>query len=180
MARHLPWMQDWARKHLPPHKEEDAVHEAFMGVLHNACTLEPQVPLSGYLFGFLRIAVLRALRALSRRCGEPSEDEPRDTLAGASPSPEAALLTLSSHAQLVEALDQSCSLREQEVIHFTLEGQDDRIIASALEIQEGHVRVLHHRAMAKLHQALTSSPAPAHPRVNQGRLAPRKKPRAMG
>jgi RNA polymerase sigma factor (sigma-70 family) len=125
--------------------------------------------LRGYLFGFLRIAVLRALRSLSRRRGEPLEDERLDTLTDASPSPEAALLTQRSHAELAEALERSCNLREQEVILFTLEEQDDRTIASALDITENYVRVLRHRALAKLCEALAPSPAPAPSGASHGR-----------
>ncbi len=169
MARHLPWMQDWARKHLPPHEVEDAVQEAFLGLLQKAPTLPPQAALSGYLFGFLRIAVLRALRALARRRGEPLEDTLLDTPADASLSPEAALLTQRSHAELAEALERSCTLREQELILFTLEGQDDRTIASALDLTENHVRVLRHRALLKLRQALAPSAAPPHPGASHGR-----------
>jgi RNA polymerase sigma factor (sigma-70 family) len=169
MALHLPWMQAWALKHLPPHEVEDAVQEAFMGLLQKAPSLQLQAPLSGYLFGFLRIAVLRALRSLSRRRGEPLEDAALNTLADAGPSPEAALLTQRSHAELAEALERSCTLREQELILFTLEGQDDRTIASALDITENHVRVLRHRALLKLRQALAPSPASAHPGASHGR-----------
>jgi RNA polymerase sigma-70 factor (ECF subfamily) len=169
MARHLPWMQDWARKHLPPHEVEDAVQEAFIGLIQKAPTLQLQAPLRGYLFGFLRIAVLRALRSLSRRRGEPLEDAALDTLTNANPSPEAALLTQRSHAEFAEALERSCNLREQEVILFTLEGQDDRTIASALDITENYVRVLRHRALAKLREALAPSPAPAPPGASLGR-----------
>jgi RNA polymerase sigma-70 factor (ECF subfamily) len=171
MAPHLQWMQDWARKHLPPHEADDAVQEAFIGLLQRAPTLQLQAPLRGYLFGFLRIAVLRALRSLSRRRGQPLDDEhlAHQVPADAVPSPEAALLTQRSHAELAEALERTCSLREQEVILFTLEGQDDRTIASALDITENHVRVLRHRALAKLRQALAPSTAPAHPGASHGR-----------
>lgn len=171
MAPHLQWMQNWARKHLPPHEADDAVQEAFIGLLQKASTLQLQAPLRGYLFGFLRIAVLRALRSLSRRRGESLDDEHLGTPApaDASPSPEAALLTQRSHAELAEALERTCNLREQEVMLFTLEGQDDCTIASSLDITENYVRVLRHRALTKLRQALAPSPAPAHPGATDGR-----------
>jgi RNA polymerase sigma-70 factor, ECF subfamily len=165
MAPHLQWMQGWARKHLPHHEADDAVQEAFIGLLQKASKLQLQAPLRGHLFGFLRIAVLRALRSLSQRRGERLDDEHQDIVvpAGSSPSPEAALLTQRSHAELAEALEHTCTLREQEVILFTLEDQDDRTIASALDITENYVRVLRHRALVKLRQALAPSPSPAHP-----------------
>jgi RNA polymerase sigma-70 factor (ECF subfamily) len=161
MAQHLKWMHNWSRRHLPPHEADDAVQEAFIALLQKARDLQLRVPLRSYLFGLLRIAVLRALRSISRR-DEPLADERLDTLALAATNegPEAALLTQRSHAELAEALSRACTLREQEVILFTLEGQDDRTIASALEIKEGNVRVLRHRAMGKLRQALATPTVP--------------------
>jgi RNA polymerase sigma-70 factor (ECF subfamily) len=167
LLEHLEWMHSWALKHLPSHEAEDAVHEAFIALLQKASSLSPDASLRGLLFGFLRIAVLRALRSLSRRRGEALDDEHLDTLPGSSTDPEAALLTQRSHEELAQALERVCTLPEQEVLLFTLEGQDDRTIASALEIKEGHVRVLRHRGLAKLRQALATDsahPGPAHGR----------------
>lgn len=156
MTPHLRWMHEWARKHLPPHEAEDTVQEAVLDLLQKAPTLEPETSLRGHLFGFLRIAVLRALRSLSRSRGERLDDEHLESLllADARHSPEAALLTQCSHAELAEALERSCTLREQETLLFTLKGRDDRTIATLLELTENHVRVLRHRALSKLRQVL--------------------------
>jgi len=169
MARHLSWMHRWALKYLPPDEADDAVQESFIALLRKAQTLPPQVPFKGLLFGFLRISVLRARRSLSLRRGVPLDEEPLNTLADDSADPETSLLTRHSHEELAHALENSCSLNEQEVILFSLEGQDDRTIASALEITANNVRVLRHRAMAKLRQVLTKAPEPTQPGSPHGR-----------
>jgi RNA polymerase sigma-70 factor (ECF subfamily) len=168
MARHLSWMRGWALKHLPPAEADDAVQEAFIALLQKAPALPAHASFRGLLFGFLRICVLRARRSLSRRRGAPLDDEPLNTLADTRADPEVALLTRHSHAELAQALESCCSLTEQEVLLFTLEGQDDRTIASALELTANHVRVLRHRAMTKLRQALTPAPEPPAPGLPHG------------
>jgi hypothetical protein len=65
----------WARQHLPQADAEDAAQEAFLALVHKAAALQLQSTLRGYLFGLLRIQVLRAWRALHRRRGEPLEDD---------------------------------------------------------------------------------------------------------
>jgi RNA polymerase sigma factor (sigma-70 family) len=169
MTHHLQWMHAWALKSLPPHEADDAVQEAFTSLLQKAHQLPSRAPLRGLLFGFLRISVLRARRSLSRRRGEPLDDEPLNTLTDDTSDPEVALLTQRSHAELAQALENSCTLTEQEVLLFTLEAQDDRTIASALDLTVGNVRVLRHRAMAKLRQALAPAPVPAQPGARHGR-----------
>ena len=171
MERHLGWMQVWARQHLPPAEADDATQEAFIALLRKAANLQLHGALRGYLFGLLRIEVLRARRFLDRRRGEPLDDEKGDggVLVDAGPDPEVALLARRTHEEVADALHRACNLREQEVILFTLEGTDDRTIAVALEISEVNVRVLRHRALGKLRQALGVSASPGRSGADDGR-----------
>jgi len=51
-------------------------------------------------------------------------------------------------------LERECSPLEQEVVMLTLEGSTGPEIAADLHVSDGHVRVLRHRAFAKLRRAL--------------------------
>lgn len=157
MDRHLGWMVGWARKHLPDAEAEDAAQEAFLDLVHKAANLKTGATLRGFLFGLLRIAVLRALRTLAHHRGEPLEGEgaESDTWVDPQPNPEVTFLNRHAYQQVAEALSNVCNLREQEVILFTLEGQDDKTTAEALETSENNIRVTRHRALNKLRQALT-------------------------
>ena len=171
MDKHLGWMVAWAGQHLPLAEAEDAAQEAFIALFRGATRLQPGRPLKGYLFGLLRVEVLRAQRALHRRRGEPLEEEGPEgqALTDSSPTPEMALLHRRSHEEVAEALQRACSLREQEVLLFTLEGTPDSTIAKALETTEGNVRVLRHRALGKLRQALGVPAEPGRAGEGHGR-----------
>lgn len=159
MLRHLPWMQAWARKHLPADDADDAAQEAFITLLKKAPSVhfEPHASLRGYLFGLLRISVLRSLRSQARRRNEPLEDELLDMPDDTTPSPEDALFSQYSVGEISKALESSCNLREQEVILLTSQGEDDTYIAAALETSVQNVRTMRHRARSKLRDALASS-----------------------
>jgi DNA-directed RNA polymerase specialized sigma24 family protein len=64
------------------------------------------------------------------------------------------VLARSAHDEVAAAMLRVCTLREQEVLLFDLEDADDKLIAAALETTEGNVRVVRHRALAKLRNAL--------------------------
>ncbi|MGH7635834.1 MAG: sigma factor, partial [Gemmatimonadaceae bacterium] len=59
------------------------------------------------------------------------------------------LLARRAHGEVAEAMLRVCTLREQEVLLFDLEDADDKVIAAALDMTEGHVRVVRHRAITK-------------------------------
>ena len=161
MERHLRWMVAWASKHLPAAEAEDAAQEAFIALVHKATHLRPGSSLRGFLFGLLRIAVLRAQRTLSRHRGEPPDgeegknDEPVDP----QPDPEAIFLKRHTYTVVAEALSRVCTLREQEVVLFYMEDQKDMTTAEALGLSDNNVRVIRHRAVGKLRKAL-AAPAP--------------------
>lgn len=162
MRRHLGWMVAWARRQLPPSDAEDAAQEAFLVLVRKASDLHLTTALRGFLFGLLRIEVLRASRTLHRHQGEPLDDNEVGSVQVPSedPSPAMQLLAQRSHDELAEAMLRVCSLREQEVLLFDLEGASDKVIAVTLDLKEGNVRVVRHRALAKLRAALSESPKP--------------------
>jgi RNA polymerase sigma factor (sigma-70 family) len=162
MESHLGWMVAWARRRLPESEAEDAVQEAFIALVHKAdeLTLETGTSLRGFLFGLLRIAVLRSRRTLTRHQGEPLEDGEGegDAPVAPEPSPEDELFKKHSIQQLKAALTRVCSDEEQEVILLHHEGMDDKTIAETLRITStNHVRVKRYRAMARLREELTKA-----------------------
>lgn len=166
MQRHLGWMVAWACKHLPGPDAEDAAQEAFIALVRKAAGLHLDSALRGYLFGLLRIQVLRARRSLQRRRGEAlDDDEAGAEVPSDEPSPAMKVLARRAHDEVAEAMLRVCTLREQEVLLFDLEDTDDKVIAAALEMTEGNVRVVRHRAMTKLRKALAGpTPEDGHER----------------
>jgi RNA polymerase sigma-70 factor (ECF subfamily) len=172
MQRHLGWMVDWACKYVPRADAEDAAQEAFIALVGKASGLHLKCTLRAFLFGILRIQVLRARRSLHRRRGEPlddDDDEASTEIPSNEASPEMKVLAQRAHDELAAAMLRVCSLREQEVLLFALEDADDKITAAALETSEGNVRVIRHRALAKLRKALAEPAEHAAPERDHGR-----------
>jgi len=170
MQRHLGWMVAWACKHLPGLDAEDAAQEAFIALVRKAAGLHLDSPLRGYLFGLLRIQVLRARRSLQRRRGEAlDDDEAGAEVSSDEPSPAMKVLARRAHDEVAEAMLRVCTLREQEVLLFDLEDADDKLIATALDMTEGNVRVVRHRAITKLRKALAAPADRSAPEDGHGR-----------
>jgi RNA polymerase sigma factor (sigma-70 family) len=170
MQRHLGWMVAWACQHLPRAEAEDAVQEAFIALIQKAAGLHLHSTLRGYLFGLLRIQVLRARRSLQRRRAEPLDyDEAGTEFPSNEPSPEMKVLARRAHDEVAAAMHQVCTLQEQEVLLFDLEDADGKIIASALDMTEGNVRVVRYRAMIKLRNALAAPADRSVPEDGHGR-----------
>jgi RNA polymerase sigma-70 factor, ECF subfamily len=160
--RHLGWMVAWAQQHLPHPEAEDAAQEAFLALVRKAAGLRLTSTLRGFLFGLLRIEVLRAKRTRHRHHAKPLDDDATGAtqVPSADPSPAMEVLAQRSHGELAAAMLRVCTLREQEVLLFDLEGATDKDIAAALELSEGNVRVVRHRAITKLRAAFSESPKP--------------------
>jgi RNA polymerase sigma factor (sigma-70 family) len=170
MERHLGWMVAWARKDLPESDAEDAAQEAFIALVRKAAGLHLDSPLRGYLFGLLRIQVLRARRSLQCRRGEAlDDDEVGAEVSSDEPTPAMKVLARRAHDEVAEAMLRVCTLREQEVLLFDLEDADDKLIASALDMTEGNVRVVRHRAITKLRKALADPADRSAPEDGHGR-----------
>jgi DNA-directed RNA polymerase specialized sigma24 family protein len=104
--------------------------------------------------------VLRARRSLQRRRGEAlDDDEAGAEVPSDETSPAMKVLARRSHDEVAEAMLRVCTLREQEVLLFAFEDADDKVIAAALEMTEGNVRVVRYRALTKLRNAL-AGPTP--------------------
>ncbi|HWU86565.1 MAG TPA: sigma-70 family RNA polymerase sigma factor [Kofleriaceae bacterium] len=170
MQRYLGRLVDWARQDLPRSEAEDAVQNAFIALVRKAVGLRLDSSVRGYLFGLLRIEVLRAQRSLRRRQGkELDEDEAGTEIPSDEPSPAMNVLARRAHDEVAAAMLRVCTLREQEVLLFDLEDADNKVIAAALETTEGNVRVIRHRALAKLRKALTEPADRAAPEKVHGR-----------
>jgi RNA polymerase sigma-70 factor, ECF subfamily len=170
MQRHLGWMVAWACKHLPEPDAQDAAQEAFITLVRKVAGLHLDSTLRGYLFGLLRIQVLRARRSLQRRRGESlDDDEAGAEVPADEPSPAMKVLAQRARDELAEAMLRVCTLREQEVLLFDLEDADDKVIAATLEISEGNVRVIRHRALTKLRKALAEPADRTGPEHGNGR-----------
>lgn len=74
--------------------------------------------------------------------------------------PGAALLRREDKDRLALLLTQACTPLEQQVIAMDLDDCDGPEIAEALDITPQHVRVLRHRALAKLRKAIEPEGAP--------------------
>jgi RNA polymerase sigma factor (sigma-70 family) len=102
------------------------------------------------LFECTRFAILDRQRKYARTERMDEHASPPDTDDDAL----ALLIERERTTRLAQALHENCSPIEQEVILFITEGQTPDQIASALEFTAGNVRVIKHRALAKLRLAL--------------------------
>ncbi|MEZ4299568.1 MAG: sigma-70 family RNA polymerase sigma factor [Polyangiaceae bacterium] len=148
--RHAPRLRGLARRWLRAADADDIVQEAFVVLLdEGASILEHDAPNVGaYLFAVARKKTLRALAARETPTEDPdAPDEIQD-------DPLTAALRREDTEHLAKLLDQECSPLEQDVVILTLEDNKGPEIAAALEISKGNVRVVRHRAYAKLRRAL--------------------------
>jgi RNA polymerase sigma-70 factor (ECF subfamily) len=152
--RHAARLNGYARRWLRGADAADAVQDAFIVLFEKASTLleRDDVNVGGYLFVTVRYKVLRALAASAARetpVAEPGANEP---------SPEddgfTALLRREDAGRLAGVLERACNPLEQHVVMLDLEDRSDAEIVSTLGIAPGHVRVVRHRALAKLRRAL--------------------------
>jgi RNA polymerase sigma-70 factor (ECF subfamily) len=124
------------------------VQDAFVVLLQKAASLlgAPPVNVAGFLFGTLRHKVLHALAREARtRAVEAAPKATSDT-----PDPLELLLRRTEQARVTALLVAHTSPLEQEVLARLLDDHDAATIAADLGITPGHVRVLRHRALAKL------------------------------
>lgn len=156
--RHAPKLNGHARRWLSGADAADAVQETFLVLFEKAATVLAHQPVNvaGFLFGVLRN---KMRRVLARRVRETVMEDP----AADEPAPhDDGLVTLlqreegEHHAELVE---RTCNPLEQEVLAMIIDGHQGPEIAATLGIEPGHVRVLRHRAAAKLRQALAEEGA---------------------
>jgi RNA polymerase sigma factor (sigma-70 family) len=151
--RHAARLNGHARRWLQAADAADAVQDAFLVLFEKAESVLARAPvnIAGFLFGTLRNKSRRLLAARSRGAASdaPAESQPsldEDSLT--------ALLRREDAERLALLLDRACNPLEQDVIRLDLQDHDGTEIAQALDITPGNVRVVRHRAYAKLRRAL--------------------------
>lgn len=149
--RHAARLNGYARRWLQSADAADAVQETFLVLFQKARDVLDHVDpnISGFLFSTLRHKLRDALATRETPVAEANANEP---------SPEddglTTLLRREDAARLACLLDRACNPLEQDVVMLDLEDRDGSEIASMLGTSLGNVRVVRHRALAKLRRAL--------------------------
>ncbi len=149
--RHAARLNGYARRWLQPADAADIVQEAFLVLFEKGPAIleHDRANVSGFLFGTLRHKIRDVLATRETPVAEPDANE----LA----TEDDALTTALRHEdaeRLARLLERTCSPLEQDVVLRTLEEHGGPEIAAALGISTGNVRVIRHRALAKLRRAL--------------------------
>ncbi|WP_437718790.1 sigma-70 family RNA polymerase sigma factor [Sorangium sp. So ce448] len=153
--RHAELLNGCARRQLrlQPADAADAVQEAFLVLFRKAETVlaHESVNVRGFLFVTLRNKAVHLLAARSREAaaGPTGDDEPSLDEGGLTE-----LLRREAAERLALLLERACNPLEQEVVCMDIDGHSGPEIAGALGITPDHVRVLRHRALRKLRDAL--------------------------
>jgi len=158
---------------------EDVVQEAWMGVLRGLPTFEGRSSLRGWIFTIVvNRAKTRGVRearsvpfsALAHdevqrddpsvgpdRFAGPGEEWPRHWRDGPVPwtdRPEEKLLSRELRARIDAAIDALPAAQRSVIVLRDIAGQPTQDVCNALDLSETNVRVLLHRARAKLRRAL--------------------------
>lgn len=155
--RHARRLNGYARRWLGGAEAEDVVQDAFVVLFVRAEQLleRDDANVGGFLFITARNTILRALARKSRETPEP---EPHADMLSQADDGLTAMLRREGQEQLAHALDGSCNPLEQQVMLLDLQDHDDATISRTVDITPGHVRVVRHRALAKLRRALEQEP----------------------
>lgn len=117
---------------------------------------DPAFNVPAYLFTVVRNQAIKlgARRAREEFAAETSGPEPED------PEPSALEQLLARHEfeRVVALLESHCTPAQQTVLTMTHAGETTEAIAAALETTVGNVRVIRHRALAKLRAAIDETP----------------------
>lgn len=151
-ARHGAALLAFAARSLPLHDAEEATQDAWLDLVEKRASLPLAVELRPYLFGFVRIAVLRAL---AKRVS--LEALPQDLVDDAASDAILAACRKEDDERLAAALA-TLDVLEQELILRSLAGETGTVIATALGLTPGNERVRKHRAIRRLRRALGSAP----------------------
>ncbi len=143
-GRHLKRLTGYARRHVP-WAVDDVVQETMLVLLQKGAeVLEHPTPNVGaWLFGVLRNKIRKALAVRETELeatGEPSEDLDVAGLLGAH----------QERAQLVQLIERTCNLREQDVLGLVLDGFKNTEIAAKLALKPSHVGKLKHDGVHKV------------------------------
>jgi RNA polymerase sigma factor (sigma-70 family) len=157
---HAPKLNGYARRSLQPADADDAVQEAFLVLFNKTESVLAHKPVNigGFLFATLHRKILHIL---ARRSRETPSDMVDDGAASLDEDSLAALLRREDKDRLALLLTRACSPLEQQVVAMDLDDRDGPEIAKALDISLQYVRVLRHRALAKLRKVLEEEEAPS-------------------
>ncbi len=156
--RHAPKLNGYARRWFSGADAADAVQESFLVLFEKAEEVlsHQEVNVAGFLFGVLRN---KMRRVLARHARETVMEDPAAAEPALHDDGLVALLHQEEGERLAELVERTCNPLEQEVVAMTLDGHEGPEIAGTLGIEPGHVRVLRHRAFAKLRLALADEGA---------------------
>lgn len=145
--KHFGKLVGYARKSLP-NEAEDLVNDTFMVLYQKAKAdkLQKEGSLPALLFGILRLEIKARLRKQVRALPPIETDETFD--------PWPTLKARHTTTRLVEAMNKVLNPLEQDILVLDYEGHTGPEIAQELELSEGNVRVIKHRAKHKLQAAL--------------------------
>jgi RNA polymerase sigma-70 factor (ECF subfamily) len=178
--RYAPAMRKLARAYVRDEATaEDVVQEAWLGVLRGLATFEGRSSLRGWIFTivvnraktrgvrearsvpFSALAADEAQRAdpsvAADRFAGPGEEWPRHWRHEPAPwgdRPEERLLNRELRTRIDAAIEALPPVQRSVVILRDIAGQPTQDVCNALELTETNVRVLLHRARAKIRRAL--------------------------
>lgn len=145
----------YARRVGCPNDAEDFVQIAFVALLSTAA-LTLHFNVRAYLFTVVRN---RIIKQIARDAREPGLDESA-TLADEAAHDQLDRLILQHDLErAAERIEARCNPAEQAVLALTHAERSAAEIAAALEITAGNVRVIRHRALAKLRAAFNEDPS---------------------
>lgn len=159
VKRHGSAMLGYAQRWMSKADAQDAVQDAFLALCHKPQKVlsDPSHNVRAFLFGAVRIKLLdhyrrrlRAEQVLEAYANEPSAEGP-DPLEQ---------LHQRERAQLITDVFDRCNPLEQTVVSMALADHTNPEIAEQLDLTLNHVRVLKHRARAKLTQAIAPEGEP--------------------
>jgi RNA polymerase sigma factor (sigma-70 family) len=139
-----------------PHEAEDFAQAAFIALIATAPMDKPNFKAPAYLFKVVRNRAIKHILKRTRQLGLDDAATVPDDHARSQLDQLIHQHTLARAAELLEA---SCTPAEQAVLTLTHTDLSANEIAEQLEITAVHVRVLRHRALAKLRAAFEEEPS---------------------
>jgi RNA polymerase sigma-70 factor, ECF subfamily len=163
VSRHGGALLSFAKRSLPEDDAEDAVQKAFIALYRKAEDVldKPEQNVRAWLFVVTRYEAidyhrrrLRAERALETYANEPTSSDPDASERLLQQEHER------ERARLIAGLVARCNPLEQDVVTMIVAGRTHAEIAKELDLTPNHVRVLKHRALTKLTQAIAPEGEP--------------------
>ncbi len=135
---------------------EDLAQEAFTALARAASLDDPAFNVPAYLFTVVRN---NAIKLGIRRAREQALDDASTEVEDPSPNPLEQLIAVHSFEQVVVVIEDSCTPAEQSVLAAIHAGSTTAEIAVQLQTTVGNIRVIRHRALARLRAAFKEDSA---------------------